>query len=41
MENIVVKKLSKGDWVKWICTIGLPVLVMLIPTNESFNSNIR
>ena len=41
MENIAVKKLSKGDWVKWICTIGLPVLVMLIPTNESFNSNIR
>lgn len=41
MQEVAVKKLTKGDWIKWICTVGLPILVMLIPTSEAFNSNIR
>lgn len=41
METVAAKKLNKGDGVKWIVTFALPIMVMLIPTNEAFNSNIR
>lgn len=35
------KKMSKSDWIKWACTIGFPILVMLIPVNETFTGTIR
>lgn len=34
-------QLSKGDMIKWVCTIGFPVIIMLIPTNATFTPIIR
>lgn len=32
---------SKKHIISWICTLGIPLIIMLIPTNEVFSAQIR
>ena len=34
-------KASKKSLISWIVTLGLPILILLIPTSEAFTGDIR
>lgn len=34
-------KASKGDIIKWVFNIGIPLIIMLIPTNEVFTMQMK